>query len=494
MEKRGRGARSGLKEALPLGTRTTNQAPACEVAMLRQGDRERPFTVDLLVRTASFLLEEQVGVVWVEGEISSLRTPGSGHQYFVLKDEGAQLPAVMWRALAARLRFRLEDGKRFLVRGKLGIYPEQGKFQLYVEAVEPAGLGAAALALEQLKKKLLAEGLLDPARKRPLPRFPRRIGVVTSPTGAAVRDIIRVIERRFPLPILVSPTRVQGDGAALEIARAIERVGCVQGIDVVIVGRGGGSAEDLSAFNDEMVARAMAACPVPVISAVGHEIDVTLADLVADVRAATPTAAGELAVPERAVLLAELTRLEARLAREARVLLSSQRARLQRLEANLQHPARRIDRVRQRLDDTLARQGELVRGRLATHRRELAELESRLHSLHPRARLAEDHARVAELAARLHAAMRAGFFRRRRDLAATSGRLDAMSPLKVLERGYAVALTGEGRVVTDARAVQVGELIAVRLSRGSLDARVERARDVSRSASSSDEQRVKGEG
>jgi exodeoxyribonuclease VII large subunit len=263
------------------------------------------------------VLEQRVGLVWIEGEVSNLRVHGSGHIYFVLKDAGAQLPAVMWRSTAQRLRFRLEEGKTFLVRGKPSIYQEQGKLQLYVEAIEPAGLGAAALALDQLKAKLAAEGLFGEARKRALPRLPRRIGVVTSPTGAAVRDVIRVIERRFPSSILISPARVQGDGAGAEIAFALKRLWTWPGVDVIIVGRGGGSAEDLSAFNEEIVVRAIAASPVPVISAVGHEVDITLADLVADVRAATPTAAGELAVPERAELVDKLVKVERGLGRAA---------------------------------------------------------------------------------------------------------------------------------------------------------------------------------
>lgn len=469
-----------VQGALPLGSvgppSPLPAAPPPPPLAPRPGERDRPLTVEELVRVAALALEEHLGVLWIEGEVSNLRSPGSGHLYFVLKDERAQVPAVLWRSAAQRLRFRLEDGKRYLVRGKVGIYPEQGKFQLYVEAIEPVGLGAAALALEQLKQRLAAEGLFDPARKRPLPRLPRRIGVVTSPTGAAVRDIIRVIERRYPVPILVSPTRVQGEGAALEIAAAIRRIGEVPGIDLVIVGRGGGSSEDLSAFNDEVVVRAIAACPVPVVSAVGHEIDVTLADLAADVRAATPTAAGEIAVPERAVLEESLVKLKERLVREARLALRALRGELEKLERRLSDPLRRVERERQRIDEAILRATELVRARLAARRQALARKEADLAALHPQARLARHRTALGELAARLVAAGSRDLAGRRRAFEAAAGRLDAMSPLKVLERGYAIARTPAGEVIARADRVRPGDPLAVRLSRGELEVRVEQVR------------------
>ncbi len=428
------------------------------------------------MRVASLLVEEKIGLVWVEGEVSNLRSPGSGHIYFVLKDGGAQVPSIMWRSTTQRLRFRIEDGKRFLVRGRLGIFPEQGKLQLYVDAIEPAGLGAAALAFEQLKKRLAADGLFDPARKRPLPRLPRCIGVVTSPTGAAVRDIIRVVERRFPTHILVSPARVQGDGAAGEIVRALARLARQPGVDVVIVGRGGGSSEDLSAFNDEAVVRAIAAFPVPVISAVGHEVDITLSDLVADVRAATPTAAGELAVPEWKVLQESLRKLEARLGREAGHLLESMRRELDRWRARLGDPVRRIERDRQRVDELLGRAGKVVEGALDERRRALAALEVRRVQAHPRARLREATVRLVGLEVRAEQAVVATLGARRRQVENAAASLDAMSPLRVLERGYAVARTPEGRVVTDAASVAPGAPLTVRVARGELDVRVEKTR------------------
>jgi exodeoxyribonuclease VII large subunit len=395
----------------------------------RPGERELPLSVEALMRAVSLLLERNIGTVWVEGEVSNLRVHGSGHVYFVLKDRGGQVPAVIWRSTAQRLRFRLADGQKLLVRARPAVFADQGKLQLYIENAEPAGLGAAALALEQLKQKLAKDGLFAAERKRSLPRLPRRVGLVTSPTGAAIKDVVTTIERRFPVAILVCPARVQGDGAAIEIAAAIRRIGRAR-IDVLIVGRGGGSAEDLSAFNEEPVVRAIASCPVPVVSAVGHEVDVTLADLAADVRAATPTAAAELVVPERTVLARQLGELESRLRRGIQA---------------------RVDGLRARLG----------RG------------EKRLAGLEPSARLAADRGKLGELEARLEAAARAGVERRRRGFAAAAARLDAMSPLRVLERGYAIARTPEGAVVTDAEQVAPGDALELRLARGALDVRVE---------------------
>jgi len=385
------------------------------------------------VRAASRLLEERIGVVWVEGEVSTLREPVSGHVYFVLKERRAQVPAVMWRSTAVKLGFRLEEGKRFLVRGKLAVYPEQGKVQLYVDAAEPAGLGAAALRLAELKGRLAADGCFDPMRKRALPRFPRRIAIVTSPTGAAIRDILRTLERRYPTPVVIAPCQVQGPAAPADIAWAIRRVGRLRAVDVIIVGRGGGSAEDLGAFNEEPVVRAIVACPVPVISAVGHEVDVTLADLAADARAATPTAAGEMAVPERSLLVDELRARENRLVRAAHHVVAGLRARL-------------------------------------------AGADKRVQARDPRARLAADRGRLAALEARIQRCARAVVAGRRHAWADVAARLDALSPLKVLDRGYAIARTLDGAVVASIAGVGPGVPLQVRLADGELDVTVTGAR------------------
>jgi exodeoxyribonuclease VII large subunit len=419
----------------------------------RPGSRERPLRVSQLVRGANHVLDHRIGTIWVEGEVESVNRPSSGHVYFCLKDGRSQLKAVLWRADAARLKFAIENGQSLLCRGRLAVYDRDGKLQLYVDAAEPAGLGAEALAFEQLKAKLAAAGLFAPGRKRPLPLLPRRIGVVTSKTGAAVRDIIRAVERRFPVPILIADARVQGPSAPAAIARAIAAVARA-GVDVVIVGRGGGSAGDLAAFNDERVVRAVVACPVPVISAVGHEIDLSLTDLAADRRAATPTMAGEMAVP----VLAELAR---RLELEER-----------RLRRELDH---RLRVARQELDHLDSRARHRLQGGLDGRRRRLAEARHALEALHPRARLVAHRARLDELSARASSAIRRQVHDGARRFGALGARLEALSPLKVLERGYAIALAGEAgeHVVCDAREVAPGSALTVRLHRGALGCRVE---------------------
>lgn len=417
----------------------------------RPGSRERPLRVSQLVRGANHVLEQRIGTIWVTGEVESVSRPSSGHVYFCLKDGRAQIKAVLWRAEAARLRFAIESGQSLLCRGHLGVYDRDGNLQLYVAAAEPAGLGAEALAFEQLKARLAAEGLFASERKRPLPLLPRRIGVVTSKSGAAVRDIIRAVERRFPVPILIADTRVQGPSAPAAIARALAQVARA-GVDVVIVGRGGGSAGDLAAFNDERVVRAVVACPVPVISAVGHEVDLSLTDLAADRRAATPTMAGEMAVP----VLAELAK---RLALEER-----------RLRRELDH---RLRVARQELDHLEVRARHRVGIGLQERRRRLAEVRHALEALHPRARLVAHRAQLDELSARAGAAIRRRVHEGARRFGALGARLEAMSPLKVLERGYAIALAGDHHVVCDARDLMPGAPLTVKLHRGALGCRVE---------------------
>jgi exodeoxyribonuclease VII large subunit len=417
----------------------------------RPGARELPLSVTQVIQGASRVLERTVGVIWVEGETASVTNPSSGHVYFVLKDKGCQLRAVMWRSDAQRLRFKVEEGMRLRVRGRLGIYERDGKFQMYVQTAEPAGLGADALALEQLKKKLAAEGLFDQARKRPLPLVPRRIGLVTSKSGAAVRDVINAVQRRFPVPILVADATVQGADAPRTIVWALRAIATTD-VDVVILGRGGGSRSDLAAFNDERVVRAAAACPVPLISAVGHEIDVSLTDLVADVRAATPTMAGEMAVPVLAELAAALAKEERRLEREIRLVVRDARNKLDQGFDTLEHR---------------------VRARFAAGRAHLASLEQRLQARHPRAQVLEHRAQLGALEARAARALRSRLDASGRALGTLSGRLDAMSPLRVLDRGYAIATAGD-HVLSGADSVAVGAAIDVRLARGRLGCRVER--------------------
>ena len=414
------------------------------------GSRQRPMSVSQAVRKVRSVIEAGTGTMWIEGEAESVSRASSGHIYFALKDEQCQVRAVIWRSAAQRLRFRMETGQKLLCRGRPNLYERDGKFQFYVEYAEPAGLGAEALALMQLKRKLEAEGLFDPARKRPLPALPRRIGVVTSKSGAAVRDIIRTVQRRFPVPILVADAAVQGASAPAEIVRAIRAI-CQTDVDVLIVGRGGGAASDLAAFNDEGVVRAIAACPVPTISAVGHEVDFSLADLAADHRAATPTAAGEMSVPVLGDLAALLDKEERRLHREMQ---------------------RKVQDARQTLDQWMQRaQMRMERG-IGERRRRLAEVHARLEARHPRAQLARERAQVQDLYGRLDTVMRRRLDRGRRDLAVLAAELRSLSPLQVLERGYAIA-RGPGGVVTAAEQVAVGDAVSLRLARGAVDCRVE---------------------
>jgi exodeoxyribonuclease VII large subunit len=434
--------------------------------------RERPMSVAQLVRLATAALDRGVGVAWVEGETGQVHCPASGHVYFQLKDRGAVVPAVMWRRDAQRLRFRLEPGVHLRVRGRLGIYERDGRFQLYVDFAEPAGLGAAALALQQLRDRLAAEGLFADARKRPLPHLPRRIGVVTSASGAAVRDIIRAVHRRCPRPILIADCAVQGAEAPRQIVFALRAI--VRGdVDVVIVGRGGGSATDLAAFNDERVVRAVAACPVPVISAVGHEVDLTLCDLAADRRASTPTMAAEMAVPVLAELDAALRKEERRLAREISVQLRSSRQELDQLDGTarrcLERRVARCAAVLGGLDHRLAHQHP--KSRLAEQRTALAGLERRLAGVHPERRVQRAGDALAALDQRLVAAIARRAERARSRFGELAGRLEAMSPLRVLDRGFAVASRGD-HVLRDAAELATGDEVSIRLARGQFRARV----------------------
>jgi exodeoxyribonuclease VII large subunit len=406
----------------------------------------RVLTVTEAVRAAGRALEARFGDVWIEGEVSNLKRYPSGHLYFTLKDNVAQLPAVMFRMEAARLKFTVDDGLKVRCRGRLSIFEQQGKFQMQVQMMEPAGLGAAQLALEQLKKKLHAEGLFAQERKRPLPRVPHTIGVVTSRTGAAVRDIIRVLHRRAAVRVIVSPTLVQGPDAPMRICYALRLVQEF-GVDVIIVGRGGGSAEDLSAFNDEGVVRQVASMRVPVISAVGHEVDTTLCDWAADVRAPTPSAAAEQAVAVHAELREQLAVARARLGRAMARHLDSEKVTLERAVRGLD--ARRVVGDRRQMLDALA---------------------ARLRELHPRARLLRDRAALEKLDARLATAMNESLRRRRRALDTRMGKLDALSPLRVLDRGYAIATRKDGHALRDSNEISDGDELTLRLARGRLTA------------------------
>ncbi len=433
----------------------------------------RIFGVTELVRSARLSLETRFGDVRVEGEVSGCRKSGPGHLYFCLKDGEAQIDCVLFSREANRLRIPLADGLQVRCRGRLTIYEGRGKFQFSVTAIEPAGAGLLAQAFEELKRKLTAEGLFAPERKRPLPFLPRRIGVVTSPGGAVIRDIVRVAHRRFPVPILLAPTPVQGDGAAVSIVAALRSVAAVRDVDVVILARGGGSAEDLWCFNDEGLARAIAACRVPVISGVGHETDFTIADFVADSRAPTPSAAAEISVPVAADLLLELQVLGRRLARATQGEIRTCRLALERLGRRLPAPRRLVEARRQGLDDLQARAGTALRAGVRRQRELLRALEARLLRAHPQRRIAEQRATLARLERGLGAAATSRLSQRRRSLEGLTAKLATLSPLSVLDRGYSLARRPDGQVVTAASAVQPGEALQVLFRDGEVGTRVE---------------------
>ena len=432
----------------------------------------RVYSVSELTAEVRSLLESTWADVWVEGEISNCRLWNTGHIYFSLKDAGAQLRAVMFKTAARSLRFKLEDGQHVLVRGRLGVYEPKGEYQLVCADVEPRGLGARQLALDQLKKRLQAEGLLDASRKRPLPALPRKIGVVTSIDGAAIRDILKVIGRRYQnAHVIIAPARVQGETAAADIARALGEIGRVEGVDVVIVGRGGGSIEDLWAFNEETTARAIAACPVPVISAVGHEIDVTLADLVADLRAPTPSAAAEIVVAAKDEFTARIDRLADRVSAAVRRRMQQGLQALQRLEARPAiagfqgRLALRGRHVAELLLD-LQRTG---RDGLARRQRAFQSLRLRLETLDLRRSFGRIQARLSQADARLQAAAVRRYHAAEGRLGSVAARLDTLSPLAVLGRGYAVCWDGaRQQIVREAAAVNDGDAVRVTLHRGEL--------------------------
>ncbi len=433
--------------------------------------RARPLGVGELTRQLKAALEPRFRDVWVAGEVSNARRQASGHLYFTLKDEEAQLAAVIWASSARRIRFDLRAGVAVIARGFVEIYPPHGKYQLIVQEVEPRGAGARALLLEQVKERLQRDGLLDPARKRRLPFLPRRVGVATSPTGAALRDFLRVLRARHPgAAVLVAPCRVQGEGAAGTVMAAVRSLARA-GVEVLVVTRGGGSREDLWEFNDERLARALAACPVPVVSAVGHEVDVTVADLVADARAATPTHAAQLVAPVRDELMAALAVQRARLGRAAGAALASRRRDLRALRAELSDPKHLLSRERHRLVD-LTRRAESVAHALGrAGRARLAVLRERLRRREPRALLRALARRREEAQRRLHAWPARSFPVERLRLERLLRRLEPSNVSRILSRGFALALAG-GRLVRSSASVSPGEALRVALGEGWLDARV----------------------
>ena len=421
-------------------------------------------------------LETDFGEIWVEGELSGCKVWNTGHLYFKLKDSNAQVSAFMFRSTLRYLRFKPSDGQRVIARGKVTLYEAKGECQFLCEHMEPQGLGALQLAFDQLKKRLQAEGLFEAGRKRPLPSLPRKIGVVTSLDGAALRDIINVLTRRHRnAHVVIRPARVQGDGASVEIARGIKAVGHVPGVDVVIVGRGGGSIEDLWAFNEEIVARAIALCPVPVVSAVGHETDVTIADFVADLRAPTPSAAAEIVVAATNEFVARIDHLENRLqaALGARVQRLARRVHaLEGRPALASFPGRVAMRVRH-ASEMFHTIGRLTRAAVGARARSLQAFERQLATFDAGRRLAGIRTRLVGAESNLGRAAATRHHRADTRLREAASRLDALSPLAVLGRGYSVCWNADGtRVIRDAAQTNVGDTVRVKLARGELKCRV----------------------
>ncbi len=437
---------------------------------------EHIYTVTELTRGIRALLEENFGRIWVCGEVSNLRRHGSGHVYFTLKDDKSQLSVVLFRSDAARLKFKIEDGLQLNVEGRISVYEVRGSYQLVASTAEPVGYGALQLAFEQLKTRLGEEGLFDEERKKPLPRFPQRIGVVTSPTGAAIRDILNVIDRRFStVEVILYPSLVQGEGAAEQIAAGIEALDKSIKVDVIIAGRGGGSLEDLWAFNEEIVARAIYDCATPVVSAVGHEIDYTIADFVADVRAPTPSAAAELVVREREAVVSEIAQLRESLVHFAEAQLTELEHRFDIAASSygFKWPADMLLQNEQRLDDLGERLVKLQNRSLADRGTKIGLAQARLLAARPERAIASLRDKL--IWARRMLAERAGTAvdRRGAALAELAAKLDSMSPLAVLARGYSITYHA-GKILKTAKGIGPGDQIDVRLHQGSLECVVEK--------------------
>jgi exodeoxyribonuclease VII large subunit len=400
-------------------------------SFVRSNEETRVFTVSEITQEIKAAIERSIPQIWLKGEVSNVKTSQAGHIYFNLKDRYAQLNAVIWKSTASRLRFQIENGQELLVNGRLEVYPPQGSYQLIVDQAQPRGVGDLQVAFEQMKEKLEKAGLFDEFHKQALPPLPMRIGVVTSPTGAAIRDILTVLERRFPaVEVLINPAQVQGHGASHQIANAIRQLNMMGGIDLLIVGRGGGSMEDLWAFNEEVLAWAIYESDIPIISAVGHETDFTIADLVADYRAPTPTAAAEIAVPDGAELLQRLKDFRGVFRRSLQHRLNEARLRLKSCSESyaLRQPVELVRQKQQRLDELIERLSLRMSERV-THARD------EMHRL--------------------------------------AGMLESLSPLKVMQRGYSVARKQDGIVINKVEDIAPGELMETVLSKGRIQSRVE---------------------
>ncbi|MCD1648391.1 exodeoxyribonuclease VII large subunit [Marinobacter adhaerens] len=438
-----------------------------------QDTRPRALSVSELNHQARHLLESSFMQVWVEGELSGFSRPSSGHWYFSLKDRKCQVRCAMFRGMNQRIRTLPKEGDQVRIRGKVTLYENRGDFQIIVEHIEPAGLGALQQAFEELKRKLLAEGLFDQVRKKPLPSLPRHIGVVTSPTGAAIHDILTVLARRCPaIPVTLYPTAVQGKAATADIVGAIEAAQSHGVADVLIIGRGGGSLEDLWCFNEEAVARAIAACRIPTVSAVGHEVDVTIADFVADLRAPTPSAAAEKISPDQSDWLRQLRERQFRLSNAMSLALKRLGTQLGHLGARLRDPRRELLEKAQRMDELELRLQKAIRQRLTTVGVRNDHLRQRLVMQSPRRQLSDSREALRRVGERLTSIIQQDLRHRRENLEHAAQTLNVVSPLATLGRGYAIVRDNQGNIIREASEVGPGDTISARVAKGEMKAKV----------------------
>ncbi|MDD2365391.1 MAG: exodeoxyribonuclease VII large subunit [Desulfuromonadaceae bacterium] len=432
-------------------------------------------TVSRLTALLRGVLEENFEHLWVQGEVSNLSYPSSGHCYFTIKDSDAQLRCVMFKSTAKRSRFRLTDGMAIIVRGRISVYDQRGEYQLICEYVEPSGTGALQTAFLQLKEKLAGEGLFNKSHKICMPRFPNRIGVITSPTGAAIHDILNVLNRRFAsINVLIYPVRVQGEGAAVEIARAIDEMNRLTDIDLLIVGRGGGSIEDLWAFNEEAVARAVFRSKLPIISAVGHETDWTISDFVADLRAPTPSAAAELVISSSSELKNHVDAQMQHLRRSLGAVLERHKNRLEGMRRALHDPRTMLGHLAQRMDDLSSRLATTMSTTVLTQRSSLRHLQETLQHNGPKMRINTDRQQIVLLSVKIEAFMKQHLELLGHTVGEAAAKIDVLSPLKTLARGYSIATAVKsGKVVSDSKEISIGDQLLLKLHRGAAECRVE---------------------
>ncbi len=437
------------------------------------------YTVRELTGEIKDLLENRFEFVWVEGEISNFSAPSSGHYYMVLKDGKAQIRAVMFRVQARRLRFMPENGMHVLVQGRVGVYPPRGEYQIILDYLEPMGVGALALAFERLKKKLASQGIFDEDIKKPLPFLPQRVAVVTSPTGAAIRDFLKIIRRRFAnIEVTIVPVRVQGDEAAGEIVEALERINREMDVDVIVLTRGGGSLEDLWAFNQEELALAIRKSDIPVLSAVGHEIDLTIADLAADVRAPTPSAAAEILVAEKQILVEQLNDLKTRLLKAFKHRVEREFRDLNHLKSRLKDPGKQLGENWMRLDDSRSRLIRLIQRMVEDRRKRLDAEYHALLASSPEKRADAARQQLDFQRTSLMRAVSAWLREKHTALSTLEKRMMDLNPMSILERGYSITLKlPEKQVLKDISRVEKGNPVRILLARGALRCRVEELED-----------------